>query len=286
VPVYSGDGQIAFFRFSDGLHYYNGRTWKKWKPSEIAGEGSAVAGAPYFDADGRLRLPIGEHDWAWEAAEGRWRQAIRDDAQPHETLTRPILMPVPDGCPIEKPTSIFPDPAGTVWLTSQDGKLYKVAGSRTIPVLAENEPNPFRHGRRISSLLLDNEGGVVFDVDHAASGGGIQYLYLAPKFPLPKATIEITESKGDRARIRFATDAAEGAEIWYSWQLDDGPWQPLQHRPEFLLSNLARGAHRLQLRAYNAELGTSRTPAVLEWTMPLPDLPAAGGGEAKTPPPP
>jgi hypothetical protein len=267
-PVYSGDGRIAYLTLEDGLlHYYDGFLWRHSRINDMGTDRHEVDGGPFFEG-GRLCLPLGGATQVWDPKAEKWEQRERKEPPKLTIKEEKEPLPAPEGCPVEKPTSIDCDAYGVTWLTSPDGKLYKAAGGRSVEVFAEGEPNPFHHGLQIYRPKIDALGNAVLERLHAYNP--YDFIMIKATIPLPKVTASIKEFGADRVRIGFTTNLQPPAEVWYSWRLDDGEWQSLQHGAEVLRRNLAPGRHTIQVRAYNAELGTGREPAAVEWTTPPP----------------
>ncbi|HEV7406142.1 MAG TPA: hypothetical protein VGO11_24560, partial [Chthoniobacteraceae bacterium] len=267
-PVYSVHGQIAYLTLENGFHYYDGKSWHRWENNEIGGQASVIDGGPFFEGE-ELCMPLSGATMAWDDSTKSWNR--RDRKEPPKLTIKQHTeapIPVPEGSPVEKPKSIAQDALGVTWFTSEDGKLYKAVGGRAIQVLADDEPNPFRYGWELTRPKIDPRGNVIFEQRNWYYP--YHFILVKATQPLPKVTAKLKELAGDQARVQFSSDVQPPAEVWYSWQLDQGEWQLLQHRPDVLLRSLAPGPHRLQVRAYNAELGPARTPAAVDFTIEAP----------------
>lgn len=264
LPVYSGTGQIAWLSGFDGLHFYDGTKWRKWTMREIASEPQQLEGAPFFNSEHQLCMPMGPSNYTWDAADGAWQAVPRSATEGDRAVNTERTVIVPEDCPLPKPASGANDSLGTAWITSPTGELFRAVPGRTVQVLTKEEPNPFRFGRRVRQALLDARGGVMLLIS-GWQEERVEYLYIPAKAPLPMLTAKMQAVGGDTARVLLTTEPA--GETWFSWQVDDGPWQPVQQEKTVTLTKLASGKHRLAMRAYNTELGADRTPALLEFAI-------------------
>lgn len=263
VPVYSGTGQIAWLSGFNGLNYYDGTAWRKWTMREVAGEDLQLEGGPFFNEAHQLCVPLGSTNFTWDGSE--WQRAPRPPSQGDRAVNTERPVTVPEGCTVIGHTSGANDSLGTAWLSSKAGELFRAVPGRTVRVLSSEEPGPIRFGRRIRQALLDSRGGAMLLVS-AWHEEPVEYLHVPAKLLLPKATAKLQAIGGNTARIIMGTtEPAE--ETWFSWRLDDGTWQPVQRESVLTVSDLAAGQHRLALRAYNAELGSDRTPAVVDFKI-------------------
>jgi hypothetical protein len=265
LPVYSGTGQIAWLSGVDGLHFYDGTAWRVWTVPAIAGTESQLEGGPFFNSAHQLCLPLGDSIFAWDAGARTWQRVPRPPGQQDTAVnTEPPLI-LPEGCTVTGHTSGATDSLGTVWLTSATGELFKAAPGRTVAVFSKEEPNPFRHGRKVRQALVDPRGGVMLLVS-GWQDTPIDYFHVPAQLPLPATAAKLRAVGGDTARIQMGTEKP-ATEIWFSWQLDGGAWQAVQQEKELTLTQLKPGKHRLAIRAYNAELGADRTPAMLDFSI-------------------
>ncbi len=82
--------------------------------------------------------------------------------------------------------------------------------------------------------------------------GRVEHVFIHPRLPAPRTTARLLEVRDDSARIALGAEPAEGA--WFTWRVDEGAWQLARDGGELRVQALAAGEHRLEVRAWNADL--------------------------------
>ncbi|HEV7405563.1 MAG TPA: hypothetical protein VGO11_21640 [Chthoniobacteraceae bacterium] len=264
-PVYSETGQIAFFKRGEGLHYFNRREWKTTTMEAFAERYDEVYSAPWFRAGSCLSMHLGNFDYEYDDEHDRWGKRPDKD---HYVPAPRAENPFPEGCPVKELIGVARYALGTSWILGKDRQLYKAVPGRTLPVFPVDRPNPFAHGEWLYGVEIDAKGGALVEQVKLYYEPHLFLYYHVPATMLaPIATARLEEPGGPfRVELGIAKNEPPAPdEVWFSWSLDDSPWHALQQKKEIVFPKLTDGPHRLEVRAYNAELGTQRTPTVLEW---------------------
>ena len=177
----------------------------------------------------------------------------------------------PEGCVTRTPDSMAMDNLGVIWLTWQDD-LYKCIPGVCVKVFDADEADPFRSGRRVSSVFVDAQGNAFLET--AVSGG--ERMMLQPKAePAPKTQIVLTQKAGDSFVAQF--DAHSTGPVMFRWQLDDGDYA-LSKTNSLALEHLANGTHVLKVTAIDDQLRMDATPATanfkawMDWDRIMPSF--------------
>ncbi|MGB8356044.1 MAG: HEAT repeat domain-containing protein [Chthoniobacteraceae bacterium] len=253
APEYTADlKQITFLTRNWEVSWFDGATWRKFKRADIqpGGDHSAAIGRPFFGKSGRLCVNISEKTWLLDG-QGHWAQTeheekLQDRYDNGMTLPTQAKIELPPGCITTTPDSVAADNQGACWLTWQE-KLYKCGYGACVEVLAKDEPDPFADGRKITGVWIDRQGNAFLKT------GFEKQVMIAPKSPLPKATVAVEKVDGDSATVRLG--AGSSGEIQFRWRLDAGPWQ-LTKEKTVTLDSLPNGLHVLSATAVDAELQT------------------------------
>jgi hypothetical protein len=234
---------------------------------EIGGDEAAVhLDRPcFFGKNGVLSIPLNEfvYEWGPGSTGGRWTSRPLDKSS-EPALTNAPKATAPVGVALE-PVSAVCDSVGVTWFTDADGDLYKAVPGRIVRAFPEHYPRPFRWEKKLYSVLNDPHGGAVIQVRDYAP---FHLVHVPLIRPAPKAAATLITAAWDRTVVHPSatqSSADPGGEVWFSWSLDGTPWEPVQKTTELTFTDLKPGRHRLQVRGFNAELGTEPEPVVLEW---------------------
>jgi hypothetical protein len=266
-PIFSSQGHIAFFDLRNGISRYDGHAWQQWSIAAIAGGQGRLTGSPFFDADGRLCVPIDGLTYQWNA-DGGWRHFEQPDAAPPSTRPKSLAPEVPPSIRVRDPASAVEDRFGTWWVLSKENALSKAVPGVAVQALRADEPNPFPSGARLYEALADPLGNVFLRLSEYASMY-CEYVYLSRLFAPPKTMIDKVEVEGDTARFHFSVETVGTAAppSIFRWRLDGGEWRLLGMKNDATARMLARGEHRVEARAYAGDLVADPTPAEARFTI-------------------
>ncbi len=257
LPAYSADGEITFL-LNDHLLYHDGNRWRNDHRMSIARNSTSDIGAPYFDKDGHLAIPIGNECYVrngkwWlnqrldpdlQARYGPWREPNRPD-------TKGLRLPAHDG--------ITQDNRGTLWLMTPEGPLIHQEG-RSTPLFLAHELHPFRPTPQLREVWVDALGNAFF----LTAGPHPRRYRVAPRNPPPSTQIAVRELGAGRIEISF--DPGSSGIVTTRWQLDDAPEQTTRERTLHLVF-FTSGTHRLRATSTNEEGYADAKPAEATFTV-------------------
>jgi hypothetical protein len=275
--AFSGDGRIGAFVGTNKILHYENRRWREWALRDFAGADARLGGTPFFAADGKFSVPVGEGTaWQWNGEPKGWERA--EGVVVPNPGTGPVhaAVALPDGSEFtsgDSDRSGAQDRNGVIWLLRKGGALFKVLPGREVRVFDEDELNPFRHPRTIYRALADDAGNVLLDTSQFSSDH--QHIFIRARQPVPKSVAVLTANSEDTVRIAVGEKGA--APLWHTWRVDGGPLQPLREGNELTIDGLLPGKHTVEVRAFNAELTPAASTARVEFvTSPSAEAQFAG----------
>jgi len=252
----SGDGWAA--NGGNGLiSLYDGKTWRRWKTSEIGKGSSDGVGfiVPELRRGGFLKIHLYSGPWIWTPSNG-WQKADAD-------APTPTLPPNgPSEIPVWKYYTLPTDSTGAGWINWQ-GTVYKTRQGRWAKIDALSEfGSPFRDGRNITAIYTDRRGRLFFQTQPDIHSSRYELVaWLPPVSAAPPAPrIQVIPLAIDSVALRF-TPPLRSAH-WLLWRLNGGAWsQPLKTNA-VTLTDLPQGDYRVEAQTLDPLLQVSAQPSV------------------------
>ncbi|MFN0077893.1 MAG: hypothetical protein ACKVY0_15665 [Prosthecobacter sp.] len=264
APVSSAGSPMraGFLRQSGTLHHFDGRGWKEWKITDIAGPDARVTSPPRFDQDGRFTLAFSGYNWQL-MPDGQWRRTEQKADETQRVYHSEEAQP-PHDCPVKNVSSTAYDRHGVCWLSDTQRRLWKCIPGCAVPVLQPGEPNPLPDGTRLYEVRMDLAGNAFLRLQFGWHGE--KYLAVRSRLPQPESRVTLHAVLADTARIEF------GQAAWHTWRIDAGEWSLATDKKEHALTGLLPGEHALEVMAYNADLTPASAGAKLSITIKAADI--------------
>lgn len=259
-PRYSKDGRIAFSHPRERLHYFDAKAWSSADNLVTAQKPFRAEICPFFNRAGRLAFNYhGYGGMITQEFMGKkgWQQGEYEDNANDPSWKDEKKPPLPRGAVSDKPESFTQDRLGCTWLVAGH-RLYRALPGVCVPVLAENEANPFADGRSVDRAFVTGDGEILLLTDQYYRG---EYLHLRFETPLPETQARVAAASADTADLAVESDAAPPR--WFRWRLNDGAWSDPVSGPRIKLDALPAGEHRCEVAALDRWLRADLTPAVI-----------------------
>lgn len=252
-PIISSDGRICFEDKYNKLYYYNGRSWLEWSKDEIGGQDADLRIHPSFDSENRLCVWIEKTQWTYTELEG-WHKNSTSEREPVINCAA-TSQPAVAAEILNRASSIITDRLGAVWFTL-DKQLFRSAFGKTEACFRPNEADPFLDGRKLVSVLLDNEGNALLLTRTKVKE---EYIFVSAVAKPPETTAKTLRQDG--TTFEFEMQSLDTGKAYFSWRVDDGPWSVAQSNRFACLDSLQPGNHRFQAVAINEQFQNDPTPA-------------------------
>ena len=245
-PRYSEDGRIAFSHPRERLHYFNGKQWSSADNLLTAQEPFRAEIRPFFNRAGRLawnyRSFSGMITREFDEQEG-WQQAEFEDNPNDPSWTDENKPPLPRGVISDKPASYVQDRLGSTWLVAGH-RLHRALPGVCVPLLDENEANPFLDGRSLDQVFIAKNGDTFLLTDQYDRA---EYVRVRFDVPPPETDARVVSTGPDSVQLEIQSDAA--APRWFRWRLGAGAWSDPSPETRIALEALPSGEHRCEVAA-------------------------------------
>jgi hypothetical protein len=253
APKFSPDGRICFEDKFLKLYYYNGRTWRDWRKTDIGGRDMDLMVHPFFDADGHLGVWLDKTLWRFTELEG-WRAAAASASAETGFENRAGAQPPLRPAALARADSVVADRLGTFWLTAER-QLFRAAFGLTHEAFAADEAQPFIDGRKLLEALTDNSGNTFL---RTSVQGRDEYVLVPARAPLPDTVATLIQNDEDGMTLRLSANFKTPR---FTWRSDDGSWSEAGTNQTLRLDDLASGKHRIQVVAVDRWVQADPTPA-------------------------
>ncbi len=254
LPVFSGDGRVAYLSDNTQVSLYDGKAWHHWRTGEILRNyGGNIPNLVHFNADRCLEVGFGGPKCEWTPETG-WQQDGQEEAVKYQN-------PVPPG----GPKGLFwgnpgVDSLGVKWFVWQDMVYAAGYGLWAKQPELSASGSPFTQGFGIEDVLRDPAGRFFF-VSRPA--GRYEFVVWSPP-PVPKPTVSVTPLSEDSVLVRFKS-ALPGLH-WLLWRVNGGAWSAPATEKTLALTALPRGDYRLEVQALDSRLQASPSAAAV-WSI-------------------
>lgn len=264
--AFSKDGRIGAFTPFGKVLLYEGKKWREWGFTEIAGKETDLSGAPFFAPNGRFSVPTYARDiWQWFGEAKGWQRS-EGGAVPYSfAAPHRISLKMPDGNPLSDGFGAL-DRNEVLWFLRKNGtELCKGVLGREVKVFNASESKPYPPSGLIYRACTDNNGNVLLD---GAIYGDHPQVFIRSRLPAPTSSAQLVSNAQDTVHILAGSEDDKAP--FHTWRMDGGPWHPLQEAREIEITGLLPGRHTVEVRAFNAEL----TPAPEIATLSITTVPA------------
>jgi hypothetical protein len=254
-PVFGGNGRVAYRDLMKGARYFDGAEWQTIPQPN----GRGFTGLLSFENG---ILTMGDLNGYFQLTGGKWQprsEPIARNSGAHPFSAEAIAAP-PEDFPGDRSRcrTFLSDAANTLWAGNLD-ELYR--GTEHEWVRFPTIGTPLFAATYITQVLVDDSGDLWFVLNNAPSQQLVHYYGggKVPSMEWIKAPTAMTQTARIELSCRVAGSMDEKGTLRY--RMDEGSWRKIplaSFRQPIVMDNLPNGMHKVEIRAYDALLRSSR----------------------------
>jgi hypothetical protein len=255
-PVFGGNGRVAYRELmKGGARYFDGATWQTIAPPN----GHPIVGVLSFENG---VLTMGDSSGYFQFIGGKWQSRMEPIARNSggQAFSADDISAPPEDFPGDRSRCriFFSDAANTLWVGNTD-ELYRGMDHEwaRFPTIR----TPLLAAVYMTQALIDDSGDMWFVMNNGQFqqlahyyGGG-----KAPTMEWIKEPPAVTQTARIELSCRVSGSTDDRAVLRY--RVDEGPWRkipPASFRQQIAVFNLPNGIHKVEIRAYDSLLRSSR----------------------------